>query len=674
MVAHAKPNIADYLVGLALEELQPRERLSILDWSRDHLQVVDGPRVGDGCPSVPWSPDDFPLQRDVVDSISTKRWSMTCLLTGPQTFGKTECAAKPVLLHALHHRRVTAMYVAASAELANRQWDRKIQKSMEADPALARLLHANPDDGGNRLQRKFTNGTGLHLVGSESIGNLSANTTAVVVCDDVQAYAESLTRKLGHPADYAMKRAASFPEEMRTLVCMGTATTVTDWLWTTMLASAFYCPFVPCLGCGAYQLVEFDRFEYDPEDPVAAAADCWMRCAGGCDHQITFDDLPAMLVDYRWVSMPPDVNWIIEPPEGGVTVKLKSADVYPHTKRKTMTAGFWANALLWPWGRTWGEIAAEWIGCQGDPDKVKDFGQNVLTRPHKEPEADEERLFIDDLSRHKLEGYCHGTVPAEADLVTLTADVHDRYLYYVVRAWRRADGTSWLVDAGTQGVHGPRKGERLPEAQHKAAVGQAIRAALEDLWKMETEGWPVVGTEDTRINAALCLIDGGYRPDAVGQFCHQRNAGQRRHKWCMTRGSSRGLRMIWPATVSRTKRGHAFREIGVDEAKHQVRELLGVPSDKPGAWHVYGDKDLEAYYRHLVSEEFVAVKKDGSGPKRWRVRQDGGPNHWWDCEVGQVAAAIACKVKLPTRQYAQPPPLPKQPPPRHRRAKVRRRY
>lgn len=342
-----------------------------------------------------------------------------------------------------------------------------------------------------------------------------------------------------------------------------------------------------------------------------------------------------------------------EKPAGGPPIHPSSFILppFPHTARKTNVAGFWANALYWPLGKTWGERAAEFMSCVGKPDELKDFQQRVRVVPWAEPEEDENALTVEAVAAHRLEGHRRGTVPAAADVVTLTVDVHDRYLYYVVRAWRGEDGTSWLVDAGTQGVHGPRSGEKLSEPEKVARVGQAIRHALEDVWAMEAAGWPTLKPDGEVVRmhrAAAGLIDGGYRPDAVGQFCLQRNAGLPRRKWYMTRGRSelKGAKAIWPKRPFRNKRGLLYWDVNVDEAKHTLRELLGVPRDRPGAWRVYGDRELTAYYWHMVSEHFVTQRIGGREVKKWMHREGGGPNHWWDCEVLQIAAALSCQVNL----------------------------
>ena len=453
----------------------PRREQTLVEWAAEHVRITEGPAVRGQGASIPWNPDTFPLQRAPLESLEDPKWTRTILLTSPQAWGKTVVVAI-LLLYALYCRRVSAFYVAGSRELATTQWRKKFEPTMLAHEALATMFFENPDFGGTRDCRLFTNGTALHMAGAESIGALSGFTAPVGVFDDLQAYVEQLVR-FGHAADYGVSRTESYPPDQISLLFAGTASTIGAWLWRSMLGSAFFCPFVPCLECGTYQLIEFDRFEFDREDPVAARGECYMRCANGetradkgteasekaggdrsrlegerrdsevanrgqddrgdmgdkslakekgtrrgkhlsavssCSHRITFDDLPEMLDKHVWASMPPGVDWILSPPAGGATIDLNTADLYPDTKRNTSAAGFWSNAYVWPLGKSWGDRAAEWIGISGDPDRLKTHQQNEEVKPFEEPSADEDMPTPDDVKAHAFEGHHWKTIPEEA--------------------------------------------------------------------------------------------------------------------------------------------------------------------------------------------------------------------------------------------------------------------
>jgi len=646
---------------------QPVEPLRIYEWAPQFVQITEGPLIGQHGTSVAWSADTFPLQTTPMRALDDPRWSRVCLLTAPQAFGKTLSTAVPTLLHGVQHRQVPVMYVAGNADLANSQWKTKIKPAMLASPKLRSLIPDNTDLAGNRLQRDFTNGTCMHTVGSESIGNLSAKTSPVIICDDVQAY--GTLPKLGHPADYAATRTGSYPLDAITMVYIGTATTQEDWLWQAMAASALFVPFLPCPKCGTYQMIEFDRFVFEP-DPNAAIAETWMRCANAkCDRRITFDDLPAILTRHVWASMPPDEQWVTQPTEGGVTIDRDTADLYPNTSRPTHAAGFWCNAFYWPWGRTWGEWAAEWLLRAGNPDSRQDFQQNVQVIPWVEPSADEDAMTAEEIAGHAVTGHHWKTVPADAGVqdgdgaVVVTADVQAGYVWYLVQAWQRSNGRSWVIEAGKFGRKLESITRELPTKRDRTELYKSrVMQALEGLWRKESDGWPIVAPTGELVgtaHASWCLIDCGYLRETVQMFCKLRNGGQARGKWLPVEGSqakARGKAPVWPGTTRPTREKKTRRlywECNTNRAKLWVRDILAIPPGEPGSMALPNDmpaKIRDWYCKHLCAEEWDA------GRGTWKVVSR--ENHLLDAEAMQMAGCLAADVRLPVIAESEHQPEP----------------
>jgi len=663
------PDLADDLLDI----LRPRPDLSLVEWASAHIWVTEGPMLGRSSRPVAWSPETFPPQTDVIRSIEDPRWSKTILLTAPQAFGKTMCAATPSLLYGIGHRRVPVIYVAGNADLANAQYKDKFRRAIEADAELAGLIYENPDQGGNRLRREFTNGAVMHVVGSESVGNLSGKTAPIIVCDDVQAY--GTLPGFGHPADYAATRTGAYPTDSCILVYAGTAGTVEDWLWRSMLGSAFFCPFVACLGCGAYQLLEFSRMQFDHDDPSAAVADTWMRCVA-CDHHITFDELPAMLArparrgkrrGVLWVSMPPGEDWVRRPPEGGVRIDPAKADIYPDTARATNAAGFWCNALYWPWGRTWGEHAAEWISRKGNPDKLMDFQQNTLVVPFEQSQLDEDALHPEDIVRHRVDSHRWATVPEAAGVhnkagaIAVTADVQAGYIWYTVIAWHLATGSSYLVEAGRFGQkQDPR--EFTTKREKLNAWKSRVAMALEKLWTKAAEGWPIINDAGELVGQAvshIALIDCGFLRETIQTSCARFNGGRRAGTWLPVEGSqckASGRVPVWPGLHGSTleaKTRRRYWESNTNRAKLYLRDLLAIPTDQPGSFVMPDDMPdylRDTFARHLCAEEWDADKG------RWNKTSHA--NHLLDAMALQLAAALAVKAKLSIQEQGAAPPTP----------------
>jgi hypothetical protein len=628
----------------------PVERLPLPEWAEACRLITTGPAVGSAGVAIPWSNVVDPLGVPIMEAFEDRRWSLVVIMGSPQASSKTALVIN-LILSTLVQDRANVFYHNASATAAQDVWRKKIAPALLAaqaagKSALGDLLPLDREEAGTRERRDFANGTCLYMRGSDSRAALAQATAMVTIGDDVQAM--GTLPEGDHPADVGMERADAYPREQRRHIHLGQPGMVEDYLSRELFTSTFYMPFVPCLRCRTHQLIEWPRMQYDATDPAMALADTRMKCANGdCDHLLSHDELPAMLADHRWVSTPPKENWVLNPMPGGTWVKLSKAAVYPETDRKTTVCGFWRSALYWMFA-AWAMQAVRAIEAVGHPEQQINVQKRILAIPWKEPEEDTGALTAEMMAEHQQAGHRHGKVPKAADLLTVTADVHNAFIYYIVRAWTRATGDSWLIDAGTIGVHGPRKDEQLSDAQRAARIGSGIRRALDDLWMMCEKGWPVVGKPGERMHPTLGLVDGRYRPDAVWQFCVRRNTGLGRRAWQMIFGksSSQGAKAIWPKKPHRTK-GRVYREINVDEAKHVLREVLTIPVDRPGAWHTYSDQDLEAYHRHMIAEHFVVRRRGGKDVKVWEKREGAGANHWWDCEVYEIPAAIACGVKLP---------------------------
>lgn len=657
-----------------LPALKPRRVRSLTDWTTAHRWIGDGPLAAETGAPVRWSHAVFPPAVAILQAIDDPRFSRVVVL-GPPQAAKTETAAVNTILHRLSERRQACLYVHANAQKAFDQWHKKFLPALLSDEHLAELIPEDRELAGTRYRRDFTNGTSLFLAGSESIANLTGSTIPCIVCDDVQAMPPALG-PLGHAVDVAEKRAAALPEHQKTLVLLGTAGLTTDYLWREMQRSTLYRYFVPCPACGTFQTLDWERLVFDASDPVKARADAFMRCAGdGCTHELRGIALPRLLAEGRWVSTAAgEIGRFIDRRTKGRKGATEGIHAFPDSAIPTRIAGFHYNALYWPF-TSWAALAARWVETRGDPDAERDFRQHVLARPET-PEADPEAVDLDALSVDELRAappdeYAKGSVPEGVEVITLTADVHDRFIYYIARGWRRNDGESWLIEAGRLGVHGPRKDETLSTQQHQAKVLAGVRAALEELWKRDQTGWPQ-GAQAR--HSRLALVDGNYLTDVVGLFCLQR--GQL--KWRSIRGRSgagHGVRNIWNPQHHKDKFGRVYWDIGVDEAKLLLRSCLRIPAGAPGRWHTYSDELLETYHRHLASEQWLnRPGKDGQDRWGWVKREGGGPNHWLDCEAYQIAAAIAVGVKFANRSgdNTSLPPPPTAPRVRRREPLLRR--
>jgi hypothetical protein len=118
----------------------------------------------------------------------------------------------------------------------------------------------------------------------------------------------------------------------------------------------------------------------------------------------------------------------------------------------------------------------------------------------------------------KANGYARGVVPSRAIHLTSFIDVGDDYLFWLVAGWA-LDFTGWVIDYGTfpdQGSAFSKSSVRRPLATQYPGAGKdgAILAGIRDLaGSLLTRQYAQEGGPPQQIG--LCLVDTGYKPDAV---------------------------------------------------------------------------------------------------------------------------------------------------------------
>jgi len=636
------------------ERIRKRHRrrpdLTVAQWSERFRCVTDGPLLG-GAESIRWSNDTFPPGMDIMESCIGGRFRRTVLMAAPQTSGKTALAIN-VLLYALHWLRRDVMYIHATAADGEKQYAKKIGPSIEAEPELAGLIPPSRDDIGTKEHHRFVNGCSFHVTGSESEADLSGVTVPAIFFDDVHAMAPTLGAH-GHAIEFAEKRSAAYPPAERVSICAGQAGDVSNWLWRALQNSAWYVLYLPCLGCGTYQLLDWERMQFNAATPETASEDCWLRCARTeCKHEIRHDELPEMLRRYAWVSTPAGTDPVRDPGERTRLDDLEGETLYPETERPVQDAGFWWPAFTWPLV-PWTTYAKDYVSATGNPDSLKTLNQQVRVIPYEEPKLDEDALEKEDILRHITEGHRWKTIPAAAGVqdgegvVIVTADVQAGYIWYLAVAWHKATGTGWLIEAGRYG--GKVSTKEFPTTKERKVVWKSrVATALEKLWGKDDEGWPIVADDGEVVgqaSGALVLIDCSFIRETVLTACRLRNGGRWGGKWRGVEGSQSKARTntpVWPrraSVESRTK--WRYWPSNTNRAKLYVRDLLAVPISQPGAFHL--PEDMPEFIRdrfclHLCAEEWDASKG------RWVELS--GENHLLDAMAMQVCGCLAMRVRL----------------------------
>ncbi len=246
---------------------------------------------------------------------------------------------------------------------------------------------------------------------------------------------------------------------------------------------------------------------------------------------------------------------------------------------------------------TWGDFAVDAIvSRQGTVADLQSHWNSWRAEAFEDygKIADHEQV----LSHRK--DYKRGECPCEPLAIVVTADVQQDHCYYVVRAWAQRD-VSWLLDWG-------------------------VVLRLEDLAELKYKKYgdysPTYG-----------FIDSGYRTEEVYRFC----LGAR---WISIKGGPDT--QIQPAVWSKAS-GEKLLMVNSSHFKDDLQYRLFLGHDGAGSWNLPMDVDGD-YVDHLLAEVPVE-EEDANGYMIRKWKQIHRANHWLDCEVYQLAAALILGIR-----------------------------
>jgi len=401
---------------------------------------------------------------------------------------------------------------------------------------------------------------------------------------------------------------------------------------------------VPCPHCGEFKPLLFQQLRWDRpgkalrtrRDRVDLASKIirdnavWYECPV-CGDAIQPDEKTAMVRAGRWQS------------EDGKIEDAEAIDEWPPGTRVAMNI----NALPCLW-ETWASIVAEFI-------RADTRGATYSFRTETLGEAWEEQvehtrasLYSEKCRRAQLP---EGVVPSWATVLLASIDTQHDHFYMVLRAW------------------GPEmKSQRVWHGRVDSFE------QLDNL--LFKHPWPVEDGKRAPMLPSLILIDSGgtqmegesaSRTMQVYRWVYRRRARVRAIKGAGASKRGHAGLYIWPGkglmdTGSRQaqKRRGGGKELQIwfldthhfgDELSELINRGVGTEGREEEELWLLNQHDDDDYNMQLSNVHKVMIQERGGLAERWVPIESGAADHYWDCEVYQIAAAYMAQVHLlPTQQ------------------------
>lgn len=564
--------------------IMPAEQVDAVQYARKNMVVPDGPQAGDLWDDslTPYihEPLLMTMTESGVNEIAVRKSAQTGFTT-------------LLLASAAYHigQDPCRMMIVQPTTNALSEFNReKLSVMLASSPAMRKLVHeqtSRSGEGSTALAKRFRGGS-LKLAISNSAADLRSSTIKKAYLDEVDEYPEDLDGQ-GDPFGMIEARQESFlmsGEWLRVYISTPTIKGASK-IETAFEAGDQRYWNMPCPGCGDPFKFVFDRkyFKFKdtfPHDPFYATP-----C---CGTTIEAHEKLALMKKGRWIA---------EKPRPGA---------YP---------SYHFDALSSPFV-PWAKIAERFVACNGDPQKLKTFYNLTLGLAYEMKGDAPDHVRLMERRDHSLK---RGHIPPLGLMMTLTADVQLRGIWYVVKAYG-PDRQTWRVDAGyiegeTDDPHG---------------------GAFLKLEELRQKQWPDAFGKTRTVD--LTGVDSGYRSHVVYTWCRGKQ------NVMALKGEDGWARppLGQPSPVDINFNGRRIRHgcnvwaVGTWSLKgvfyanlRKEGRAAGKEQDPPGYCHFGGWMD-EVYFRQITAEYLGQEKIKGRERQRWMPRQ-GEENHLLDCEV-----------------------------------------
>lgn len=509
------------------------------------------------------------------------------------------------------------MLVMSSKEQADDVVEQRVRPFLERTPTLAaRRSHSKAHWKTDEL---WFDRCILRIAGSNSASQLSSHSIRWLILDEVDKF-RGQTEKHGSSVALAEARTKAWGTLAKTLA-FSTPTTKFGAIWRRFLAGTQERYWVPCPHCGEFQILKFEQIRVATSAGTSPAARGSGARASGVASATTIGSVATSTTN-------PEVAF----EQAHYECVVCRGKILDHHKTEMLDRGQWRALVTGRRHRSFhigglyspvlgfGYFARRFMLCHpldesGNviarskpyPDALQAFQNEDLGELWEEPG---EAATDEQILSHRDESYGPGECPTSSPFeVILYADVQHSGCYYVIRAYGPHE-TSYLLDYGF-----------TLSCEELQPIGQN---------QYRTPGDGLVSV--TRV--ALDSSD-GTQVDHIYEVC-------RRFKWTAVKNYDIS-QQPQPVRLGKGPAGVRLILVQTPYFKDYLMRKLQIHLGDPGAFHLHRETGLD-YVRHMTCEKRVD-DVDQFGAPRVSWVQSHPDNHWFDCEVGQLAIAYVLRLR-----------------------------
>jgi len=576
----------------AEKAIRPKAKCTVSEWADTH-RILSGEGSAE---KGAWKTSRTPYLREPMDCLSEDSHHEKVVLMKASQVGGTE-AGSNWLGYIIDVAKGPVAVVMPTERSLNDWVSQKFDPMAQDTPAVSDALakRSNKSSDNNSQRKKFTGGI-IYFKTAGSTAELKSTSLRYALADEVDEWEWSTTQ--GDPIKLLDVRKTTFHDGKLFIV---SSPTLKD-------ASHIEAEYeggdqrkyhVPCPHCGELQYLKWLnlRYERDLVNPKKI-----VKVYYACEHNgcvIEEHHKPQMMANGVWIALAPE----------------------------NLYRSYHISALYSPvgLGKSWQQLAYEWIDAQNDPKNLMVFVNTRLG----ESFADRSHDIKPNLLQARAEPYALRTIPIGCLVLTVGIDTQDDRLEIQITGHGMNDST-WPIDYHV--LYGNPSDEKLWDS-------------LIDYLKNAV----FINHFGIKLRLEAGAIDtGGHHTHMVYAFVRKCNdAGVVRMMAC--KGASTYGRAILGKPSQQDvnvkgqtiKKGIALYVIGADTAKHLLYNRLNGDNDKDANNRkVHFSQALDiSYFEGLVSETYNPRKN------RWELKK-GKRNEQLDTWVLSIAASHHPEIYL----------------------------